>query len=41
MKNLSPKKLMLLAAGVFLLQAGGCIVTNALGGLLGGLIPGA
>lgn len=34
------KKLMLLATGVFLFQAGGCALTDTLSSLLGSLFPG-
>jgi len=40
MRPVSLKKLMLLATGVFLFQAGGCAVTDALNSLLGNLFPG-
>lgn len=41
MRKISPGKLALLAAGVFMFQMGGCAITDAIAGLFDVLVPAA
>ena len=41
MRHARLRQLVLLAAGVFMFQMGGCAITDAIGNLVGSLLPGA